>query len=77
MPVGDIVGEVLSGVLRFAGQLVGELVLELLIRGPGYLLCKPFKRDLDPDAGLVVLVGLVFWITLGLAVWVIWPRGSS
>lgn len=77
MPVGDIVGEVLSGALRFAGQLVGELVLEFLIRGPGYLLCKPFKRNLDPDSTLVVWVGLAFWITLGVAVWVIWRRGSA
>ena len=52
MPIGDIAGEVLGGVLRFVGNLIIDFVPELLLRAPGYLLCKPFKKDIDPDGGL-------------------------
>ena len=62
---GEIIGEVAGGVLRFIGRMLLEGIFELLIKGVGYLICRPFKRTVDPDSGLVVVVGLVFWVAMG------------
>jgi len=62
MPIGEIAGEFLIGSLRFIGSIIAEVILELLVKGPGYLICKPFRKDIDPDSAWVVFVGLVFWV---------------
>jgi hypothetical protein len=49
-------------VLRVIGNIVLEVVLEFLIRGPGYLICRTFKKDINPEAGWVIVAGLAFWI---------------
>lgn len=65
MPMGDIVGGALAGVMRALGSLLLELVLEILIRGPGYLVCRIFRKDVDPDSGGVLLTGLALWALVG------------
>jgi hypothetical protein len=62
MPIGDAAGEFLGGVLRAIGNIVLEVVLEILIRGPGYLICRIFKKDINPEGGWVIVAGLAFWI---------------
>ena len=62
MPIGDVAGEFLGGVLRVIGNIVLEVVLEILIRGPGYLICRVFKQDINPEGGWVIVVGLAFWV---------------
>ena len=62
MPIGDAAGEFLGGVLRVIGNIVLEGVLDVLIRGPGYLICRIFKKDINPDGGWVIVAGLAFWI---------------
>ena len=62
MPIGDAAGEFLGGVLRVIGNIVLEVVLEILIRGPGYLICRIFRNDINPDGGWVIVVGVAFWI---------------
>lgn len=70
--IGDIVGEVTGGVLKFIGRLIFEVAFEFLIKGAGYVLCRPFsRRKLDPDGGLVVVVGLAFWVAVGLGIYAI------
>jgi hypothetical protein len=70
--IGDIVGEVAGGVLKFIGRLIFEVVFEFLIKGTGYILCRPFsRRKLDPDGGLVVAAGLVFWLAVGVGIYAI------
>lgn len=54
---------------RFIGQLFIEIVLDFLIRGLGYLLCKPFKKDVNPDGALVAVVGIVCWVIVAVGVW--------
>ncbi len=54
MPLGDI-----------AGQFLTEVVVELLIKGPGYLIARMFKPGIDPDSAWSVVFGLVFWAILG------------
>lgn len=64
MPIGDIAGELLGGLLRIAGQIVSEIVLEYAVRWPGYLICRLFSREVDREGGKVLLVGLVFWVLI-------------
>ena len=77
MPISDIAGEVVGGVLRFVGNLILDFVPELVLRTPGYLLCKPFKKDIDPDGTLVVCVSLAFWLVIGIAAWLIYQQLSA
>jgi len=67
--IGDIIGEVAGGALKFIGRLFLEIVFEFLIKGAGYILCSPFSRKkLNPDGGLVVIVGMVFWVAVGVGI---------
>jgi hypothetical protein len=70
--IGEIVGEVAGGALKLIGRIFLEVIFEFLIKGAGYILCSPFsRRKLDPDGGLVVIVGLVFWVAVGVAIYAI------
>ena len=64
--VAEVIGEVLGGALRVVGRFFWEMVVqvlfELLIQGVGYLLCQPFKPDVEPDGTLATVVGLVAWV---------------
>ena len=60
MPLGDIAG----GALRLIAQFFLEIVLEIVIRRPGYLICRLFKKDIDPEGGWVAATGIVFWVAL-------------
>ena len=71
--------DVFEGVFRALGRLFAqifvEVIFELLIKGPGYFICKLFSRDKpDPDSGIVILIGLLFWIVLG---WIIYSIFST
>jgi hypothetical protein len=67
MPIGDAAGEFLGGMLRVIGNTVLEVVLEILIRGPGYLICRIFKDDINPDGGWVIVAGLTFWVLIAVS----------
>lgn len=69
--IGEIIVEVAGGVLRFIGYVLLEGVFEVLIKGVGYLICRPFKRNVDPDGALVVVAGLVFWAVVGGVVYAV------
>ncbi|MBU0620556.1 MAG: hypothetical protein KJ795_01790 [Gammaproteobacteria bacterium] len=64
MPLGDIAAGLISGAARLVAHIFLEIVIEILVRGPGYLICRVFRRDIDPDGGWVVVVGLSFWFAL-------------
>ncbi|MEP1741442.1 MAG: hypothetical protein ABJI60_00795 [Kangiellaceae bacterium] len=68
MPVGEIAGEFLGGILKFIGRFFAEFIFEMLIKGTGYLICKRFSKRVDPEGALVVLVGLVFLGLVGVGV---------
>lgn len=64
-----MVEDIAGGLFKFIGRLLSgifiELILELLIKGAGRLICKPFtKIDPKSDGVLVTVVGLLFWIIL-------------
>lgn len=59
--MGEIAGEILGGFLRLRGYILTETVFEVLIKGTGYFICRPFYKRVNPDGILVVFVGLLFW----------------
>ena len=69
----DVIIEVAAGVLRAIGHFFVDFVLQLFfevaIQGVGYLICKPFKADVDADGWLATSVGFLFWVLLGLSVY--------
>jgi hypothetical protein len=58
-----------GGVLRVIGRLLLEGVIEIAIKGTGCLICRPFKRRVDPDGGLVVAIGIAFWVAVGAVIY--------
>lgn len=62
MPVGEIVSEVLGGVLRVIGRCLVEIFFELLVKGVGYALVKAFRPRSDPEEAVCAVVGLAFWV---------------
>ncbi len=72
--LGEIIGEVAGGVLRFIGRMLLDVVFELLVKGVGYLICRPFKHNIDPDGALVILVGFVFWGLMGGVVYAVFRQ---
>lgn len=77
MPLSDITGELIVRAARFLGHIVLEGVLEVLVRGPGYLICRIFKKDVDPEGGLVACVGILFWIVLTVSAWSVYQWVSE
>ena len=61
MPIGDIAGEALGGVARFAGRVLFEIVFELIVQGTGHLLLRFLRPKSDPGDTASAIVGLLFW----------------
>ena len=65
--IEEVAGGVFKVVVRILGHILLEVIFELIVKGPGYLICKLFtKRDLDPDGFVVVLTGFLFWLVIGV-----------
>jgi hypothetical protein len=76
MPLGEIAGEAIVGVVRFLGGFIVDVVLEIAIRGPGYLICRAVKKDIDSESGWVLLAGVGFWLVLGVGAYFTYQYGS-
>lgn len=46
------------------GEFVYGIILGGIIRGPGYLICRAFKNDIDPESAWVLGISLLFWVCL-------------
>lgn len=58
----EIVGGLFKVLIRFLGQIFVEILFEILIKGAGSIIVRPFTRSApDSDSFVVVVVGLVFW----------------
>lgn len=77
MPLGEISSEVIGTVFRFVGQVLIDVVAEVIVKGPGYLICRLFSKNVDPDGMRVAVVGILFWITLATAAWAAWGEISA
>lgn len=60
----EIVSEVFGGIFRIISRIFIEVILEILIKGAGFLICKPFNSDVEPDGFFVLIIGLLFWVLL-------------
>lgn len=68
--IGDVLAEAAGGALRVIGRIFLEVVFEFLIKGVGYIFCRPFnRRGLDFDSRRVVFVGFAFWIAVGAGIY--------
>lgn len=77
MAIIEIAVEALGGIARFLGGLVADVVIELVIRGPGYLICRTLKRDIAADSAWVALAGFAFWLLLGTGAYFTWHTGEQ
>jgi hypothetical protein len=66
MAIGEIAVELLGGAVRVVAHVVIEIVLEILIRGPGYLIYRMLRKDIDAESGWVILAGLLLWILVAI-----------
>lgn len=58
---------------RLLTRLFVDIGLEVLVKGPGYLVCRSLSRSPpDPDGLRVLLVGALVWVLLGGAAWLLW-----
>ena len=53
----------MQDIFEVIARVLVEIVVELLLKGPGYLIVKSFRSetDADPDGCLVFVVGILFW----------------
>ena len=58
----DGVVDLIEVVARFFGRIVSEVLVEFLCKGMGFLICRKFKKDIDPDGFMVFIVGFLFWV---------------
>lgn len=71
MPFDIIAESIFGGILRFIVWVCADVIFELLIKGMGYLVCRPFKK-VDPDGLVALVVGIVSWILLGAFIYVLY-----
>jgi hypothetical protein len=69
--IDELIGEVVVGAARVILGVLVEVGGELLIKGPGYLICRLFARDVDMDGGTVVVSGFLVWIIIGTVAYAI------
>lgn len=67
----EIIGEAAEGLLRIIGRVLFEVFFEFLLKGAGYVICRCFGREVDPDGAAAALVGLLFWIAVGCGLYLI------
>ncbi len=61
MPVADIVGEALGGIVRFIGRTLLDFVFELLLRGTGQIVLSVLRPSKKPAETEAAITGLMFW----------------
>ncbi|MGB2254097.1 MAG: hypothetical protein ACPH56_03650 [Spongiibacter marinus] len=64
MPIAEVTGELLGGLLRLLGNFFIEIVLEVLVKGLGYFVCRLFSKSVDPDGFVVAIVGVLAWVVI-------------
>lgn len=72
MPIDEIAGGFLRILGRFITEFFIQLVFELLIKGPGYVITKLVsKSEPDVEGWRVAVCGILFWIALFGAVYLL------
>ncbi|VUD69433.1 hypothetical protein TDB9533_04802 [Thalassocella blandensis] len=71
MPIDTIAEGIFGSILRFIGWVLVDAIFEFLVKGMGYLVCRPFKK-VNPDGLVALLVGIVSWIFLGIFIYLLY-----
>lgn len=58
MPIDEIGVGIFGAIFRFLGWVFFEVIIEVLIKGLGYVICRPFKK-VDVDSTASAIVGLI------------------
>ena len=66
MPLGEIAGEAIGGIVRVVGRILFEIFFELIIQGTGYVLVRTVRPKTEPDDTVCTVVGLLFWAAVGV-----------
>ncbi len=66
MPLGEIAGEALGGFVRVVGRILFEIFFEIIIQGTGYVLVRTVRPKTEPDDTVCTVVGLLFWVCVGV-----------
>ena len=73
--------EVVAGIFKFIGraivQIFIELILEILIKGPGYLIIKFFSNlnEKEPTENKIIITGILFWCLVGGSTYLVFKYG--
>lgn len=67
MPLGDLAGEALGGVLRVVGRFLFEIIVEVLLQGTGLVVIRLVRPRSEPGEVACTIVGLLFWACVGTA----------
>jgi len=67
MPLGEIAGEALGGILRALGRILFEIFFLGIIQGTGYLLIRTVSPKSEPGEFSTAVVGVSFWSAVGVA----------
>ncbi|MCW8875529.1 MAG: hypothetical protein OQJ89_03415 [Kangiellaceae bacterium] len=70
--IDDFVGGIAKLIGRVIYQIFIEIILEIIIKGPGYILYKLVKgQEPDPDGISVFILGMLFWVLMGYGVYLV------
>ena len=71
MPLGDLAAGLFEILGRLFFQFFVEIILEIVIKGPGYLIARYLLfRDetfLEGSETGITLIGISFWLIIGLS----------
>ncbi|HAI45977.1 hypothetical protein D3C87_729340 [compost metagenome] len=66
MPIDEMTGSVLGGVMRFIVWLFMDIFIETILQGTGYWILRWVRPGRTASDSACTVVGLVFWIVLAL-----------
>jgi len=57
----EIVGDGVLVIFRLIARFFIEIICDMVIQGTGYLFCRLFCKNVNPDGVLVTVIGLALW----------------
>lgn len=63
MLIDEVAAGIFGAIFRFLSRIFFEVIIEILIKGLGHFVCRPFKK-VDIDSAAAVIVGLITWVII-------------
>lgn len=67
MPLDDIGGSLLGGLVRFVIYVSVDIFFEAIIKGTGHFVLVGLRPNKEPSETACAVVGLLFWAALVVA----------